>query len=61
MSEAGTFTLIRATVDRDGIIDAFEALATQIQARDDCHRVTALQRAVDENPERFEEYARAMR
>jgi hypothetical protein len=56
-----SFRLIAATVDRDGIIGAFENLATDIQARDDVDRVTALQRAVDEHPDRFEEYARAMR
>jgi predicted LPLAT superfamily acyltransferase len=43
------------------VIAAFENLATQIQARDDVDRITALQRAIDENPGRFEEYARAMR
>jgi hypothetical protein len=55
------FRLIPATVDRDGVADAFEALATKIQLRDRCDRVTALQRAIDENPDRFEEYTRAMR
>ena len=53
------FRLIRAS-DRDAVAAAFEALATEIQARDRCDRVTALQRAVDENPERFEAYCRAM-
>jgi hypothetical protein len=38
----------------------FEALATRIQRRDRCDRVTALQRAVDEHPEQFEAYCRAV-
>jgi len=55
------FRLIPAVpIDRNRMAAAFEALATRIQQRDHCDRVTALQRAVDENPERFDEYVRAM-
>ena len=35
-------------------------LATIIQKRDGCDRVSALQRAVDENPARFEDYCHAV-
>jgi len=53
--------LIKAIpVDHDAVAAAFEALATAIQRRDDCDRLTALQRAVDENPKAFEAYFRAM-
>jgi len=48
-------------LDRGAVCSAFEALATKIQRSDGCDRVTALQRAVDENPEQFAEYCRAMR
>jgi|HubBroStandDraft_6_1064221.scaffolds.fasta_scaffold1467342_1 hypothetical protein len=41
-------------------IGAFEALATRIQKRDRCDRVTALQKACDENPGAFEAYCRAI-
>jgi hypothetical protein len=58
MSEAGTLTLVRKAIAVDPVA-AFEELATQIQMRDGVHRVTALQRAVDENPDRFSEYCRA--
>ena len=37
----------------------FTRLADQIQARDGCHRVTALQKAIDEHPDRYAEYCRA--
>jgi hypothetical protein len=53
--------LIKATpVDPDVVATAFESVVTKIQRRDRCDRVTALQRAVDENPAAFEEYARVM-
>jgi hypothetical protein len=45
-------------VDPDDIASSFEALATRIQKRDGCDRVTALQRAVDENPGAFDAYCR---
>jgi predicted LPLAT superfamily acyltransferase len=48
-----------APLDRDAVASAFEALATKIQRRDHVDRVTALQRAVDEHPARYEEYVRA--
>ena len=38
---------------------SFEQLVDAIERRDRCHRVKALQRAIDENPRRFEEYCRA--
>jgi len=38
---------------------AFLRLADAIQRRDECSRVEALQRAVDEHPISFEEYCRA--
>jgi hypothetical protein len=56
-SSIDDFRLIRSP-DRDAIAEAFEALADAIQKR---NRVTALQHAVDEHPEAFEEYAGAMR
>jgi hypothetical protein len=60
MSEG--FTLIKAApVDPATVCDRFEELATRIQRRDRCDRVTALQKAVDENPGAFEQYCRAMR
>jgi hypothetical protein len=40
-------------------VGAFTQLADQIQRRDHCPRVTALQRAVDENRCAFEAYCRA--
>jgi hypothetical protein len=53
--------LIKAIpVDHDAVAAAFEALATAIQHRDGCDRVTALQRAVDENPQAFRAYGRSM-
>lgn len=56
-----TFTLIKAPpIDADAICAAFEALATAIQRRDRCDRVTALQRAIHEHPKAFEAYYRAM-
>jgi hypothetical protein len=58
---APPFRLIPATVDRDGVADRFEAIATNIQHRDRCDRVVALQRSVDEHPEAYAEYCRAMR
>jgi hypothetical protein len=55
------YRLIPASpVGRDAVAERFKALATCIQARDDCDRVTALQRAIDENSTRFAEYCRAM-
>ena len=72
MSNAGTFTLIQITPSErkatarvtprsvgEDPVGAFEELATAIQMRDKCHRVTALQRACDENPDKFSEYCRA--
>ena len=42
-----------APVAPDVVAALFEALATRIQRRGRCHRVTALQRALDEKPDRF--------
>ena len=58
---AERFRLISAApIDADTVISAFEARATTIQKCRGCTRITALQRAVDENPERCAEYCRAM-
>ena len=55
------FRLISAApMNADAVISAFEAHATTIQKCHGCDRITALQRVVDENPERFAEYCRAM-
>jgi len=57
---SSSFRLIKAApLDRDAVAAAFEALATKLQQRDGSDRVTALQRAIDEHPERFAEYCRA--
>jgi hypothetical protein len=57
---AERYRLIPAVpVDPDDFASSFEAIATRIQTRDRCDRVTALQRAIDENPERYSEYCRA--
>jgi hypothetical protein len=59
--QSSTYRLIKAPpVDRDAVAAAFEALATRIQQRDHSARVTALQRAIDENPEAYERYCRAV-
>jgi hypothetical protein len=41
-----------APIDPDVVAAAFESVATTIQARESCDRVTALQHAVDEKPPR---------
>jgi hypothetical protein len=57
VSLAERFRLIPAEpVGPDAIAASFEALVTRIQTRDDCHRIEALERAVEESPERFAEY-----
>jgi quinol monooxygenase YgiN len=57
---SGAFTLIKAVpTDTERVCAAFEALATKIQRRDGCHRVEALQKAVDEHPREYEAYCRA--
>ena len=43
----------------DVIASSFEQLVDAIERRDRCHRVEALQRAIDENPSQFDEYCRA--
>ena len=59
MSDA--YTLIKAApVDLARVCEAFEALATRIQCRDDVDRVTALQRTIKENPRAYADYCRAM-
>jgi hypothetical protein len=56
-----SFRLIKAmAIDPDLVIEAFEALATKIQNRDGCSRVTALQQTIDENPEKYSQYCWAM-
>ena len=59
MQAPDTFTLIKRTPAAVDAVECFYALATQIQRRDRCDRVEALQRACHEHPDRFEEYCRA--
>jgi hypothetical protein len=57
---ARDFTLIKAPpVDANRVVAAFTRLVDQIQARDDCSRLEALQRASDEHTAAFEEYLKA--
>ena len=59
MSDA--YTLIKAApVDLARLCEGFEALVTRIQCRDDVDRVTALQRAINENPRAYADYCRAI-
>ena len=43
-------------IDVNRIAPVLEAIVTQIQARDECSRIKALQRAIDEYPQVYAEY-----
>lgn len=56
------FRLIPAALfDSGRVVAAFERVAVEVQARDKCSRIEALQHACDEKPELFDEYCRAFR
>jgi hypothetical protein len=57
---APTYRLITSVLCRDDPIAEFTRLADEIQRRDRCRRVVALQRAADEIPREFDAYCRAL-
>jgi hypothetical protein len=49
-----------APIAADAIAGLFEAIVSNVQARDRCHRVEAWRKAIDEHPGAVERYVAAV-